>query len=48
MGVGWGWVFMGADGALPGYVLSCAGGSLEQAERLGRRKQVTKEYIFSH
>lgn len=36
---------MGADGALP--ICRIIGGSLEQVERPGRRKQVTKENIFS-
>lgn len=31
---------LGAGRALPSHVLSGAGGSLQQAERLGRRKQV--------
>lgn len=36
---------MGADGALP--ICRIIGGSLEQVERPGRRKQVTNENIFS-
>lgn len=37
---------MGADGALP--VCRMIGGLLEQAERSGRTKQISKENIFSH
>lgn len=37
---------MGADGALPVYRI--IGGLLEEAERPGRRKQVTNGNIFSH